>query len=1220
MSDIAGIAGNAVAVYQQALTTVSNNIANVSTEGYSRQDVALSALPVTKAGSVFLGSGVGMDRVKRQYDQFVESNLRNTTSDLAAQGPVVDYANRIVDVMGSESMGLNTALDAFFSSARNLSADPSSTVLRSSFVRDASGVADRFGQLSTQLDLVQDQTQEELDSAIGQINMLSAQIAKVNAQLSNKKSEDAQPPDLLDQRDLLLKKLADFMRVNTRFEANGQVTVSAGPTITQDVLVANQKSFTIGANYNAAAPEKVALVLDPYGSPQPLSGITSGSIAGLMTFREQVLGNTRNSLDSLARTFASEVNNMHRQGIDGYGNPGQDLLKFDTSVTTAAGGIRVAFSDPMLVAAASQFRVIEGPDNPSGTDATLTYVDPMAPQPPGTPPKAPPGPGPIQNVFANNDHVSAAKPITVSSTLPITAVTTLQQGMADVSIYLNTMQPGQQLQVMTQDGRQLIGSKIDDQSLRDNTLTTGNGFAAGATYEDRYLNQSGAAGYKGMTVFYGAQASAQVQPVYNPDGTVSSTKTNNFPALLQGDRITAIGIPALAAPVVNAGTVFSVGNVVQSGNTIQIAAANLTLAGNNSKTLSINGFAVTVSSATSAQAIATAVNSTSGLAPNTVANVATDGSLVITTAPKVLFPAGSFNVNGVALGELNYPVDGTNVKPSAIAAWVNTKTALTGVTASASNTIVVDAAQVKFGLPLYINGAAVNTSTAVTLTDLASAINNSTAGVSARVNADGKLVISNGGERKGDEITIAGNTVSGSIAQNALGLGTGVYRGSISLSQPVADAATYPVGQLSLTSPLFINGTDVKFTDGNGPSALGSVNLSYPGATNQSFSVSALNFTRPLGINGVQISEGSGAGGPTDGAALVIAINARRGQSNVKAELSGDQLILSRYVSTNPSGIDISRGPLELVNAINASSSQSNVQARLSSDKSNLILSNVPGAQGATITVSRAPLVPGSRPGTYILQDGANALSTTNGALIGPEVPNLAAVQLGFGTGTPADLLKMGFRTGAFIKGPVKDDLLVFVSGTGAAMVSASYAGKPADARQSLRANPMTVTFTDATHYQIVDNNTGTIVAERVLDPLQLSPAIRYQGLSLSFTAAPKANDTFTMDGNKDGVGNNDNMLAISALETKAVVGKETLSNAYIDQINEMGNISRQAAISQTALTVVHDQAVKSRDTISGVSLDQEAADLIRYQQAYQASAKTLQIAGQLFDTVLHVN
>ena len=1054
MSDIAGIAGNAVAVYQQALTTVSNNIANVSTEGYSRQDVALSALPVTKSGSVFLGSGVGMDRVKRQYDQFVESNLRNTTSDLAAQGPVVDYANRIVDVMGSESMGLNTALDAFFSSARNLSADPSSTVLRSSFVRDAGAVSDRFGQLSTQLDLVQDQTQQELDSAIGQINMLSAQIAKVNAQLSNKNSEASQPADLLDQRDLLLKKLADFMRVNTRFEVNGQVTVSAGPTITQDVLVANQKFFTIGANYNAASPEKVALVLDPYGSPQPLSGITSGSIAGLMTFREQVLGSTRNALDNLARVFAGEVNNVHKQGIDGYGNTGRDIIRFDDSIPTAAGGMRVAFSDPMLVAAASQFRVIEGANNPSGTDATLSYTDPFAPQAPGAAPlPPPPGPAQIQNVFTNNGNLSAAKPIIVSATLPVTAVATIAQGMADVSVYLDTMQPGQHLQVMTKDGRQLIGSAISDLSLRESTLTTGNGFAEGATYSTTYLNQSGAAGYKGMTVFYGAQASAQSQPIYNPDGTLSP-KTKDFPAVLQGDRI---------APMAH------------------------------------------------------------GVA------------------------AGSFALNGVSLGALADPAAGTTIKPSALAAWVNARSALTGVVATASNTIVVDAVQVKFGLPLYVNGSAVDTRAAVTLADLAGAINDAAVGVSARVDSEGKLVISNSGSNQGDEITIAGNTVLGSKAQNALGLSTGVYRGTISLSRPVTDAAVISTANL------------------------------------------ASRFANPLCINGVQIGD---------------TVN---GQTTIAGVSTGSTAEKS----------------LALAVAINARSSQTNVQARLSLDQTQLILSNVPGAQGATITVSRSPLQPDVTPGTYIAQE-ANALGANNGVLPGPEVANLTAVQLGFGTGTPVgtpeDLLNMGFRTGAYIKGAVKDDLLVFVSGAGTAMVSASYAGKPSDVRQSLRANPMTVTFTDATHYQIVDNNTGTIVAERVLDPLQLSPAIRYQGLSLSFTAAPKANDTFTMDGNKDGVGNNDNMLAISALETKAVVGKKTLSNAYIDQINEMGNISRQAAISQTALTVVHDQAVKSRDTISGVSLDQEAADLIRYQQAYQASAKTLQIAGQLFDTVLHVN
>ena len=176
MSDIAGISGNAVAAYQNALSTVSNNIANVATDGYSRQDVSLTALPVTKAGGLFLGSGVAVNTVKRQYDAFVSSNLRNTNSDLSAQGPMVTYANRVVDVMGGQTMGLNTALDQFFNSARALSADTSSTVLRSSFVRDAQGVAQRFGQLSQQLTLIESETRSAVDDAVSQMNTLTKQL------------------------------------------------------------------------------------------------------------------------------------------------------------------------------------------------------------------------------------------------------------------------------------------------------------------------------------------------------------------------------------------------------------------------------------------------------------------------------------------------------------------------------------------------------------------------------------------------------------------------------------------------------------------------------------------------------------------------------------------------------------------------------------------------------------------------------------------------------------------------------------------------------------------------------------------------------------------------------------------------------------------------------------------------------------------------------------
>jgi flagellar hook-associated protein FlgK len=229
-------------------------------------------------------------------------------------------------------------------------------------------------------------------------------------------------------------------------------------------------------------------------------------------------------------------------------------------------------------------------------------------------------------------------------------------------------------------------------------------------------------------------------------------------------------------------------------------------------------------------------------------------------------------------------------------------------------------------------------------------------------------------------------------------------------------------------------------------------------------------------------------------------------------------------------------------------------------------------------------------------------------------------LQMTFGSsGSPHELGSMGFRTQATISGVNPDDMLVFVTGAGSASVAASYAGKPADARASLRAQTLLVNFDSATHYTITDTATGTVVASRNFDPAKLDPAVDYQGLQLKMTTAPAAGDAFSMDGNQDGVGNNDNMIAIAGLETKRLVGNKTLSGAYIDQVNEMGNISRQAKTAQTALTVVHDQAVASRDQLSGVSLDAEAADLIRFQQAYQAAAKVIQISGTLFDAMIGI-
>ena len=1064
MSDMAGIAGNAVSVYQQALTTVSNNIANVATDGYSRQDVKLSALPVTLTGNVFLGSGVMVDRVQRQYNEFVERNLRNTVSDLASQEPMVSYANRVVDIMGGQSMGLSSALDRFFESARALSGDASSTVMRGSFLREADGVAARFGQLSSQLDLVDLETRQSMDSSVTQINELAANLALVNKQLTKQRTQDAQPPDLMDQRDLLLKKLSSFAHLNTAFTPNGTVTVSLGATVNQDVLVQGNTAMMVQANYDPKAPDKVVLVLDPYGQPRSLSGITSGSLAGLMSFREQVLGSTRNALDGLAQTFVRETNTVHQQGIDGYGNPGQALFKIDPKATNAAAGIQVTFTDSMRVASAAQFRVVKGATNPSESSATVSYLDTtLAPKR---------GPADITTALVNGAYSSAVKNINVSLSVPVAGVATVANGMTDLSVYLNAPQAGQHLAVMTRDGRQLIGkSMTGNAAMLGQLMTTDNGFAAGAGYSDTYLNgvSGSSTSYKGMSVFYGSQATVQMQPIYDAKDQISGYKS--FPALLQGDRIQA---------------------------------------------------------------------STGGVAANTLV------------------------LNGIALDALAAPTTGT-LQPASVAAWLNGQTAKTGVTATVSNEIRLDPGQIKYGLPLYINNIQVDASQTTTLAGMVAAINGATGSeVTARVAADGQLLITGTPGREADDIIVSSamGTTVGLASQNALSIAAGTYRGQVSLTRATADLVTIDKTKLDFAKSLFINGKSITTT---GSTATG---INYPADT-----------------------------------------------TGVPLKTTGTTTILA------------------LANAINATPGV-NITARVSTS-GHLVLSNLAGQENASITISASP-DPSSTATNALGTLGPQDAQTLK---IGPitaaknQVANNSPIQLGFGTnGTPADLAKLGFRTGVFVAGQAKEDLLVFVTGAGNTSVSASYGGKPVDAKQNLRAQSLQVKFSSETDpsdsnktlaYTITSTDPATaattVVAKRYFDSLKLNPGVEFQGLQLAFSAVPSAGDEFVLDGNRDGIGNNDNMLQLASLEKKALVGNKTLANAYIDHINEMGNIATAATIAQTALTVVHDQAVGARDDLAGVSLDKEATDLIRYQQAYQAAAKSLQIASQLFDSVLQI-
>ena len=1483
MTDLVSVAANAVASYQRALGTVSNNIANVSTDGYSRQEVVLQANPVARVGTVYLGTGVAIDTVKRQYDTFVEANLRNSNSDLSSQEPMVNYANRVIDIMGSTSMGLSGALDQFFNAARDLSSDPASTVMRGSFVRDAENLAARFGELSAQLDLVQNETDEAMKGYVNSMNTIFSQLAEVNTQLTKQKSASAQPPDLLDQRDVLLKDLSSYVHINTFFAENGSVTVSLGPSLSRDVVVNGIKSYMVGTDFNSAAPEKVSLVLDPYGTPTPLSGLSGGKLSGLLSFREQVLGSSRSALDTLAQNFVKETNAIHESGIDAYGNPGTALFTIESKSVGSAGTLNIAFNDALRVAAAAQFRVIEAANNTGDVDATIAYVPPT-----------PTGPATLSKVMANNPSDASAVGFRATVGVPYTGVATIPNGIQNISLLMGEPDPGQQLQVFTRDGRQLVGAPINS-DMQSMLIKSDNGFATNATYSNAYLNVKGTESYKDLDVFYGAKAEVGKQlrwdlaeadptkhtalPSVNLPAQLNSTSIQSGMTsiasglfTLNGKALTALDSTTQQSNVTIASTAGATTNTSQpasgnynlyiNGNTVTVTMVQgesvtdrLTRVSSaiNAKT-NLHGATATVGAGGVLELSATAASlavwydsnvqglSAASFGLEKTGAVAQVSKLSIAASVNPALPSFTetssylqFNNSGTSseslrpinsptpditngklsfannqlyigngssaslLGQIdstfdgfsgralriNYPAPFVNadfsansVGSSTITGWttLNRRVKLDGTDSIAGFSTPVDAStapgggreaenlgggtyttvlsannsslsgsgksvelssnlssviQTPTGQGGVVHGPALVSDSSVILKvgDQISFDWQATGGSDAYdvyaylldVNTGNKIELLNqtgnnanattnwatqthtmttagnykfvfvsgtwdatGGGAAGAKLYVDNVTTTASVqpsltanqisdlknavsynyahsastvingqtitASTTSAIGTAASIGSYASimntngATALASAINTKVSQGVITNvTASASGADVQITSTVAGTAFALTNAS-TGITNVSVSSQQLTANsrgsnEVWGIAGA-ISSTTGANAIA-GVATVTARNSIQASDLARwitaANVDGitaaakneiriplNQINLNLPLSITQTGIAtpattlIANGasPLPsvaaLVTAINNQSSVTKVMAKLSDD-GHLILTNTSGFEGQDISIAAttATNALGLKPQTY-----GGQITVTRPLIEGKDTP----IELGFGTGTPADLAKLGFKTGAYIKGVPNEDLLVFLTGAGDAKISASYTGTPVDAKQAMRTNPLEVRFDSATRFTILDTKTGTKVAERNFDPLQLEPAFVYQGIQISFSSPPKAGDIFTIDGNRDGTGNNENMLQMIDLESDPVMGGgKTFAASYIDTVNDMGNIARQASIAQSALQVVYDQAVTARDGVSGVSLDQEAADLIRYQQAYQAAAKILQISSQLFDSVLQV-
>ncbi len=160
--------------------------------------------------------------------------------------------------------------------------------------------------------------------------------------------------------------------------------------------------------------------------------------------------------------------------------------------------------------------------------------------------------------------------------------------------------------------------------------------------------------------------------------------------------------------------------------------------------------------------------------------------------------------------------------------------------------------------------------------------------------------------------------------------------------------------------------------------------------------------------------------------------------------------------------------------------------------------------------------------------------------------------------------------------------------------------------------NTVTINFTSPTDFTI-DDGTGTTTGSYTSnDPIEVN------GLSVRISGSPAAGDSFTIKANSNGPSDNSNSRLLSELQMEKVVeGTATLQEGYAMVVNDVGGLTRQTAIYRDAQETLLQNAQAVRDSISGVDLDEEAANLARYQQAYEAAAQVIAISKTMFDAVL---
>ena len=326
-------ASTGLAVSQAQIQTISNNIANINTPGYARQEGIQSELPLHEIlPNVRVGTGVQLTGVKRQIDQALQARLNSATSDSTSAEASQGWLGQLQGVFNALSgQDISSKLDKFFNAWSNLANTPQDAGLRQVVLQDGDTLAKQFQNVSGQLIELQGTGLNEFEALASQADALTQQIADFNVQIAQSGGGNS-AAGLQDQRDQAISELSKLINVQTVPQADGTVNVYAG----SDPLVLTGQSRGVAIKEGTDNGLLTASLVFKKGGGTIAA--TGGTLGGLASVQSQI-GDSLTRVNDLAKSLIHEVNKIHGSG--------QGLGGFQTvTATNSVLKPAVALNDP----------------------------------------------------------------------------------------------------------------------------------------------------------------------------------------------------------------------------------------------------------------------------------------------------------------------------------------------------------------------------------------------------------------------------------------------------------------------------------------------------------------------------------------------------------------------------------------------------------------------------------------------------------------------------------------------------------------------------------------------------------------------------------------------------------------------------------------------------------------------------------------------------------